>query len=166
MEDFHPYNIFKKSYGGVWQFIGSEYAIVSGIITAISTSFWLPDAEKPFLWVGYVFSILPSLLSFSIGGFTVFLSFSHPRVLKLAKEDANDDSLFMQICSAFYTFIILQVSSIFFAILMLPISNFNFSFLTVTWSFLGFFLFCYAVLSVVSVATTLLQMGLLINRDL
>lgn len=165
MGDFHPYKIFLKSYGGFPAFIGSPYLLIAGIISTLHTDLWLPNAENSIVWPAYAFQIIPSLLSFSIGGFAIFLSLTHPRIIDLAKEDGNDDSLFMQIASAFYTFIVFQTITIFLALVTTSTILIDINHIRIPASFISFVIFCYSLISITSIAATLLQLALLINRE-
>lgn len=165
MDEFHPYNIFKRSYGGIIQVIGSTYFIIAGIITTLCKPLWLPQLASDLSWPTTALSVVPSLLSFSIGGFAIFLAFSHIQILSLSREDGADNSLYMEICSSFYVSIVIQALSIFLCLVVLSYTNYFYSYIVKTVSFIGFVLFCSAITSVIAVASTLVQMALLINRE-
>jgi len=164
MSEYHPIWIWKKSYGGWKALFLSSYFLSSFVLTALCAPLWLMQQDGSFLWPQYPIAIMPSLLSFSIGGFAIFLALSNGRMLDAAREDGVDDSLYMSVCSVFFNAIIFQISSILLALILLALSKIGPHLLLKIYSMIGYFVFLYSIISVLAIAVSLLQLAQLINR--
>lgn len=109
-EIFHRY---WQSYGGWSTLIRSPYFHAAVVLTAITTHTW---TEKE--WWSQVLSILPSLLGFTIGGFTLFLAVGSDkfRTLLSAKDPGESASMMEMISASYVHFIVVQTLAIVCAI--------------------------------------------------
>lgn len=158
-----------KSYGGFKALFTSGYFYASLVITILLFPHWL-NGE----WWKLVLSIMPNVLGFSLGGYAMFLAIGDEKFREFISgpEDDGEPSPFMEVGSAFVHFIILQILAIFMAIFA---DAYNFSLpaecvlvreyyeylrvLVVVGSFLGYFVFIYALLSALSATFALLRVS-------
>jgi len=111
-----------KSYGGYRAIARSPYFHFSLLFTIISYSIWRDEK-----WWDISISVIPSLVGFTLGGYTVFLAFGDEKfrnILVGATKD-GETSPFMAFNSTYVHFIIMQIVSIFLALLAKsrPIQN-------------------------------------------
>lgn len=164
MSEFHPIWIWQKSYGGWKELFLSTYFLSAFILTALCAPLWLMQPDGGFLWPKYPIAIMPSLLSFSIGGFAIFLALSNGRMLDAAREGGTDQSLYMSVCSVFFNTIVFQILSIVLALTLLSFSKIGVHFMIKIYSMFGFLIFLYSIFCVLAIAVSLLQLAQLINR--
>ena len=114
-----PKNSFKmywEAYGGYHAFWASYYCLISLVITLLCAHTWLNN-EK---WVDIPLSTLPSLLGFTLAGYSIWLSVGNEKLkILLAKKKSEEEySSFMKINASFIHFIILQILALICAIIL------------------------------------------------
>ncbi|ABR91844.1 Uncharacterized conserved protein [Janthinobacterium sp. Marseille] len=107
--------IFKRywdNYGGMKALLSSFYLHISLVLTAITFPIWSKED-----WWEQVLGILPNLLGFTIGGFTLFLGIGSEKFrAKLAQKQEDGSSILIQISASYVHFIVVQTIAIFSAI--------------------------------------------------
>lgn len=102
-----------KNYGGWTALVCSFYLHVALALTVVTYPIW-----KEAGWWGQVLGILPNLLGFTIGGFTLFLGIGSEKFrTKLAQRNGDDASPLIQISASYVHFIVMQTVAIFSAII-------------------------------------------------
>ena len=104
------------TYGGWRSVIYSPYVHVSLALAGVTFGVWIREN-----WWEQVFSMIPSLLGFSLGGFAIFLGFGNEQFRNLISgRDASSwqsQSPYMATASAFSHFIVIQVLALLIAVL-------------------------------------------------
>lgn len=105
-------DIFRRywlTYGGWKSLVCSPYFHISVVLTGVTVHTWSRSE-----WWSQVFGILPSLLGFSIGGFTLFLAVGSDRFrAMLSQRDDDEPASMMESISASYVhFIVVQTLAI------------------------------------------------------
>ncbi|MCB5226170.1 hypothetical protein JAO78_005010 [Alishewanella sp. 16-MA] len=165
-----PPGIYKRywhAYGGTKALIKSPYLWLAFFVSLLLFRIWTVPG-----WWDHVFSIVPSLLGFSLGGFALWIAIGDDSFRKFIaeKETAETVSIYSAVNANFVHFILLQVISIFAALIAkaanftLPAGHFLlqkmgecFYLLTGAFSFLGFLVFVYALLSTLAAVMGLLR---------
>lgn len=105
-----------ESYGGWKSIICSPYVHVSLLLAAATFSVW-----NRANWWEQVFSMIPSLLGFSLGGFAIFLGFGSEQFRNLISgrdsASAQRPSPYMAAAAAFSHFVVIQVLALVIAVL-------------------------------------------------
>lgn len=146
-------------YGGLPDFVSSPFTLVSLALTAMLSPLWWGGG-----WWEDVQTIVPSLLGFSLGGFAMYLAFTHERFLDLTtikNQEKPPEAPTPYVCFAntFMHFIMVQLGALALALVAESFSKLgvwpgeamaqlNFVAQKAFW-FLGFFLF------ILSLATAL-----------
>lgn len=162
-----------KPYGGVKALLCSPYMWVAFIVSLINYSF--SQSEN---WIDTPLSILPNLLGFTLGGYSIWLALGNTSLNEiLAEKDEGDEfpSEFMMVNASFVHFIFLQIICLFSLIflkttevqnmLILSILGCNSTFvssvlwLTSFFNWLTFFLFLYSILSMLGALFALLNIA-------
>ncbi|HET6322127.1 MAG TPA: hypothetical protein VFF87_08765 [Hyphomicrobium sp.] len=109
-----------KNWGQYWRLYGgfvalsrSPYFGLAVVLSVISAMGGGVDVD----WASVAFTIIPSLLGFSIGAFAILLVFSSEKFLRLISEGGRGDSLFISASATFVHFIVVQVCSLTLAML-------------------------------------------------
>ena len=94
-------------YGGLRALIGSPYLHVSVIVSMLVYSAWKPDPGELF---DLIFTIVPSILGFSLGGYAILLAFGddHFRQIISGPDKDGRASPFMEVNAAFIHFIVVS----------------------------------------------------------
>lgn len=136
------------NYGGFKAIVTSPYFYISILISIFIVLFGNTDK-----WYDLPLNILPNLLGFSIGAYAVVLVLGNGDFWKfIAVETQNN--LFMKINSSFVHFIFIQVVSIIFSLICQSLEVESFIF-----SFLGFFLLIYAILTAFAATLAILEIS-------
>jgi hypothetical protein len=94
-------------YGGARALLRSPYFHLSAAVLVLTTNFWLRKE-----WWDQVFSVMPNLLGFTLGGFAVFLGFGDEKFRALLAEPDDEapeePTLYLQLCSTFVHFVLVQ----------------------------------------------------------
>ncbi|WP_160117021.1 hypothetical protein [Acinetobacter chinensis] len=158
-------SIYWNAYGGWKALWSSIYLKISIVITFLCSQAWHSDN-----WISDAITALPSLLGFSLGGYAVWLSIGDERLKKIlyVNKDSSKPTAYMKVNAAFVHFIFLQIICLLYLYLLkfnsVPIilkyfesdwifsNEFYFlkSILTDFFNALGFFLFVYAILSMLA----------------
>lgn len=152
-----PFRTYWMVYGGWRALLLSPYLWCSGIFAAVCKPIWFDGRAEGFLWTYWALSLLSGMISFSIGGMAVFLSFSNETFLKLLRQNGKEQSYLMQVATAFFHFILVQFGGIAAIILVISYQS---AFL----SGLAFWLFCYAISCGIAAAAALLGNAAILNR--
>ncbi|MGP7732851.1 hypothetical protein [Oceanimonas smirnovii] len=159
-----------KAYGGFHSIFRSWFFWGAFLLTLLLYPKWSVPG-----WWDLIFTIMPGVLGFSLGGFAVWLSFGDQRFKNIIAgvEDGDDGvSPFMEVNAAFCHFIVLQLLSIFAAIIAsaydITLSNDNifivflgeyFHFFVKLGFFIGFFIFIYSLLTALSAVLALFRVA-------
>lgn len=153
--DFKVIKYYWALYGGFGALIKSAYFHMAIAISAIGYKFWyFPE------WWEMPFSIIPSMLGFSLAGYAIFLAFGNDEFRSfLVKAKIRDSSAFVSLTATFMHFVLLQVLSL----LLSFVAKFLFSITVTLPSLLAdglfflqklFWFFCF-VLFIYSITTSL-----------
>ena len=110
-----------QAYGGFSDFVASPFLHLAVLLSLICAPLLVTEE-----WVGFVISISPSLLGFTLAGYTIFISSLSPELtvaLTRAKDGAY--SVYRKINVTFFHFIFVQVVSIIFAITFTSVTSFS-----------------------------------------
>ncbi|UWP91613.1 hypothetical protein K3X13_11165 [Aliiroseovarius crassostreae] len=105
------FQTYWKVYGGWQALFLSPYFLLSGVFWAFCKPIWfdLFDAKKArYEWIEWAISVLPSMVSFSLGALAIFLAFSNKTFLSLIREGGEETSYLMQVTVALFHFIVVQ----------------------------------------------------------
>jgi len=109
---FKAFKIYKFAYGGVSEVLFSPYLHLS-IVFTVAVLFVDPYFE----WWPIALDILPSMISFTLAGYAIMLSFSASSVGKLiSSDDFNERSMYLQVSGTFFHFVFMQIIALMFAI--------------------------------------------------
>jgi hypothetical protein len=102
-----------SAYGGIKSLLKSFYFLISLLIALVLYNSW----SEP-LWWETIFSIMPNLIGFTLGGYAIFLAFGDSDFQSLisGKGDLNNSPL-MGVSSTFVHFIVIQIISLIFALI-------------------------------------------------
>ena len=163
-----------RHYGGASAVFMSPYFHVAVGLTAVLYPYWLHNS-----WWDLAINTIPGLLGFSLGGFAIWLAFGdrgfRSKIGTRAYGDAS--SAYMKVSAAFAHFIALQIFALFAAIVakatqfsISPIgavgqyiprglATFVVEILAPTGHFIGFLLFCYALLSALAASMAVFRVA-------
>ena len=113
------------------------------------------DTSK-YPWVVWAFSILPSMVSFSLGGLAIFLALSNGLFLSFVREGGDRESFLISVTVAFFHFILVQFLALGMCFLVI-------AYPTPWMSGVAFWLFVYAMACGIAAAATLVDVGEIIN---
>ncbi|WP_439671204.1 hypothetical protein [Cupriavidus necator] len=118
-----------QAYGGWPSLVRSPYFHAAVLLTALTAHTW-----SQVDWWNQVLSILPNLLGFTIGGFTLFLAIGSDRFRAiLSARDDDEPASMMELISASYVhFIVVQTLAIICALLA-SATNFPTPSFLITW---------------------------------
>ncbi len=163
-----------KPYGGVRALLCSPYMWIAIIVSLINYSF-----SQNANWIDTPLSILPNLLGFTLGGYSIWLALGNTSLNEILaeKEEESDEipSEFMMVNASFVHFIFLQVICLFLLIFLKTTSiqstliqsfmGCNSTFISsVLWlnsffNWFTFFLFLYSILSMLGALFALLNIA-------
>lgn len=163
MKDCNHFNIYRNVldsfllywniYGGFSALFRSPYLHLSIITSIICFPIW--TKKDPPFWYDLALSSLPSLLGFTLGGYAILLSFGNEKFLmNLCAKNDNDPSPFMNVNGSFVHFIVVQAFALFISIIALC-----WELKTGIFSFFGFTIFLYSILTGVAAAFAILRLG-------
>lgn len=155
-------------YGGFKAIIFSPYVHIAALFTYLYSNYWSTSIN----WSDDVLSVIPSILGFSLGAYAIFLAFSNENFVKVLTnqktktKNPNDNiSIYLVINSQFVHFMLIQVISIFLSITAkAEISSSIYGTKEYLISCLGFWFFCYALLTAVATTFSLLRLARLFNK--
>lgn len=114
------FNEYWHKYGGFKSLINSPYLHISVLITLITCGFWYNSN-----WWEQSFSILPSILGFTLGGFAIFLGFGSDEFKKIMSRKKAGNSPYLDMVTSYTHFVLVQLLAIIFAIVMQGASKIN-----------------------------------------
>lgn len=111
---------YYDAYGGWKGFVCSPYLHFALVLSIVVYPLWRCGESQN--WYDLTLSILPDMLGFTLGGYTILLAFGNDRFLKLLSEpddsgSPSDMSAFMRFNGTFVHFILMQVIAIVLAII-------------------------------------------------
>ncbi|WP_379921752.1 hypothetical protein [Erythrobacter sp. R86502] len=162
-----------RSYGGWKSVLGSPLFVAAVLITAVSYRQWLAPE-----WTEAAYSLLPSLLGFSLGTYALLFSLITARVKGAMRAIKNDEaiSLLEQVNATFFHYIFVQVVGLVWAFLFSGNLFFDvatwlrpqaelvwcaFSLMRTLGSFFGFLLMVYSVTLIVAAAMAIYRLALI-----
>jgi hypothetical protein len=140
-----------RAYGGSLALFSSPYLHISALLAGLMFPFWAKE-----FWWDTARSILPSVLGFTLAGFTIWLGFGDEkfRVL-ISRAKPDQTSPFMGVSAAFAHFVVIQVLAL-MAALWAKAMNFPLPsdcwlydyiyFIAIPGQYIGFLLFIYALM--------------------
>lgn len=152
-----------SAYGGWKAVLTSPYTHVALAGTLLSWSVWSGSS-----WEDLPIQILPNIIGFSLGGYAIWLAIGDEkfRIAISGKSSDGDESPFIQVNAAFLHFVVLQILALAYAVISsalpgnivptciidalakcVPWALTAGSFFEQAFSFFGYFLFLYALLS-------------------
>jgi hypothetical protein len=150
------FRAYWTAYGGIRALLLSPYLLLSCVFWALCKPIWYDQSVDLFPWSGLALSILPSMVSFSLGALAIFLAFSNEQFLKLLRQKGSESSFLMKVTAAFFHFIIVQFVALGFALLLIAYPSIPMSGV----AFLGFI---YALACGVAAAAALMDMAEILN---
>ncbi|MDH4539775.1 hypothetical protein [Sulfitobacter faviae] len=152
------FKIYWKAYGGFWALVKSPFFLVSLILTAVLIGIWLPiDDSGERMWAALALSVLPSLISFSLGALAIMFSMTSGTFLRILHQDGDNNSLFMKTVATFFHFMLVQIIAL---ILVLALEAYD----TLLLSLLGFWAFAYSILCGLAAASNIVLLADLKNK--
>lgn len=149
------YNIFYvywKIYGGAPALFLSPYFHVSLVIALLSYPLWKCGQD----WPSITFSVIPSILGFSIGAFAIILTFGE-EAFKALRHKVEIKSKYLGLVAAFLHFIIMQALAILVAVL-------GKAWPSTAIGLVGFVLFVYSVSLSVAAAVRVFRLARVYNQ--
>lgn len=164
MIDKSPFFEYWTAYGGWKALFTSKFFWISLILNLVMYHAWYPIESK---WWDQVTSIIPSILGFTLGGFAMWVAIGDEKFKSLiAGNDEDEDGVspFMEVNATFTHFVLLQILALIFAIIA---ANFDYvlisnKYLTIgamAFSFTGYFLFLYALLTAIAAVFAILKVA-------
>lgn len=101
-----------QKYGGLNSLLNSPYLQVAILITLFTYGFWYKHS-----WWEQSFSILPSILGFTLGGFAIFLGFGSDEFKKIMSKKEHGTSPYLDMVTSYTHFVLIQLLAIIFAII-------------------------------------------------
>ncbi|MHB8370774.1 MAG: hypothetical protein ACYDBP_13995 [Leptospirales bacterium] len=138
-----------SAYGGFRAFLSSPYFHASLGMCLLLKHYWM---EKP--WWETTLSVLPSVLGFTLAGFTIWLGFGDEKFRSSLMVGKDKRSHYMSVCATFAHFVIIQIIAILLAVMALayrlsipktPFSLELLNYIKIILRFLGFWFFIYAI---------------------
>ena len=150
------FGTYWTAYGGIRALLLSPYLSISGVFWALCKPIWYDQTHEGFPWSDYALSILPSMVSFSLGALAIFLAFSNENFLKLLRQKGSPQSFLIKVTAAFFHFIVVQFVALGLALLLI-------AYPTIFLSGLAFMSFVYALACGVAAAAALMDMAEILN---
>lgn len=95
-----------RAYGGIDGVLYSPYAHAAAILTAVLSPYWLK-----YKWWETTLSVVPSILGFTLAGFTIWLGFGDDRFQQTiaTRRPGRDSSPYIGVSAGFVHFILVQL---------------------------------------------------------
>lgn len=100
-----------RVYGGIRALLRSPAFLFSLLLAVICFPTKLVSSSA-----GYVLSIVPNLLGFTIGAMAIVLAFPTTTVFEIIAEDGRDDSYYLDLATKFVHFAFVQIAALFLAL--------------------------------------------------
>ena len=157
---FTIFSRYWQAYGGIRALILSPYLHISLLLTALMNPLWM----KPGWW-DIAISIAPSILGFSLAGYSIWLALGDDKFRRLISTPDEDDpkspTPFMEVNAAFVHFMLMQVFSLIYALVakshmgeMIKLSG-----VTLPVSAVGFTLLIYSTLCILAATFAILRVS-------
>lgn len=155
---FEVFRRYWRAYGGIRALALSPYFHVAALLTALLAPYWL---HQP--WWDVALSAMPSLLGFTLAGFTIWLGLGSPRLRELMSRPGADGapSVYVQVAATFVHFVVTQILALVLALVAkaldfvpaVPASVQGLIDTLVPWGHgLGFLVFVYAIMTALAAA--------------
>lgn len=163
------------AYGGWRAVFGSPFFVTALAMSAISYSLWLDQK-----WPSTAQSLLPNLLGFSLGTYSIVFSLITSRVKRAMRSALNQRgvSRLEEVNATFFHFIFVQVIALVWAFIysgtaatdlvrsIAPYCSFASSFLKISrimGSFIGYVLLLYSFLLIIGAAQAVYRLALIVD---
>lgn len=158
------YAQYWRLYGGFGSLLASPYMHFALVLSALLFNSWSTPG-----WWETVLNILPNVLGFSLGGYAIWLAIGDARFRSLlaGSNDRTNVSPFLQLNASFVHFIITQFLAIGIALLAnAMLSAKSFGWIELAFSWIGYFLFLYALLSALAATMHIFKVATWYDRFL
>lgn len=150
-------SIYWRAYGGITALISSPYLVISFVVAGLLSGFCYAFVDYNNVdYFGFILSVVPSLLGFTLAGYAILMSFGSEKFLKIISGEFEDGepSPFMKANGAFVHFIVLQLLAVFAGLIgkILAIQN-----MLIVW--FCYWIFFYSLLSGLAAAFAVLNMA-------
>lgn len=165
-----------QQYGGLHQILKSPYLHLAIFLSAITFSTWVEEG-----WWNIPIAILPSLISFTLAGYALFLALGNDTFRQMMAGKEGSTSPLLSISATFVHFILLQTFALILALIaqsrpissivgLLSIAFFNTGyprdvrivFCHIFW-FISFSAFLYSITSIVAITMSLFRVARWLN---
>ena len=161
-----------KAYGGFKALFTSAYLYLAIVASLLMAPAWINNS-----WHELVLSVMPSVLGFSLGGYALLLAIGDEnfRALISGEDEDGETSPYMEVNAAFVHFILMQLLSLLCALFasaynfeidpngriasLIKLYNFPIDHLVLTWNFIGYTLFIYALLTAFAATLAILRVS-------
>ncbi len=155
---FEVFHRYWRAYGGARALALSPYFHAAALLTALLAPYWL---RQP--WWDVALSAMPSLLGFTLAGFTIWLGLGSPRLRELMSRPGADGapSVYVQVAATFVHFVVTQILALVLALIAkaldftpaVPASVRSWIEALAPWGHgLGFLVFVYAIMTALAAA--------------
>lgn len=128
----------------------------ASLFTSVCCPIWNVVGGASPDWLNDATQVIPSLLSFSLGGMAILLAFSSDRLLNAIQQRGKADSLYMKTVASFFHFILWELIAL-LAVFLVKSYPYDWT------SNIAFFLFSYGSMSVVVAAGNLFKLAQIFN---
>jgi len=156
ISDLNIFQVYFRLYGGWPALFSSGYFWLGLLFSFVCYPIWNEEVSNERIWTNSAVEIIPSLMSFSLGGMAILLAFSNEKLMEKIQENGRADSLYMKTSASFFHFILLQTLAL-LAVLLVQAYSVDF------FSWLGFFFMTYGLLVAIAVSGNLLRLAQLFN---
>jgi len=148
---------YGEIYGGWGAVLKSSYFWWSVVLAVVLFPLWITqEPNGGYEWVSMSLTIIPSMVSFSLGSMAIILSMGGGKFLKVIQSNGEEGSFYLKMVSTFMHFIIVQ----FVALLATLLAEAYPYFFT---SALGFFALIYAGATGIAAASIFMELAHLRN---
>lgn len=148
-------------YGGIYAISSSPYLWLSVIFTIVLFPIWIDLEDDRRTWVDLPISILPSMLGFTIGAFSIIVGVGLFKDIGKIFNVDEKKSYFLRLNASFVHFILVQTTSLFVAFLTVAYGSYKY--LGFILSLFGFILFIYAISVLVAISFFIFSIGRFVN---
>jgi hypothetical protein len=149
----HILREYWRVYGGFSSLVKSPLVWASAILTVLLVREVIQEK-----WADVPFSVIPSLLGFTIGAMAIVLALPSTRLFKVIADEGAPDSYYMGIAARFVHFVFVQVACLLFAFF------FKMTSLQIA-GFVSAFFLIYAILTAAAVALSLFDFAIISNNS-
>lgn len=152
------FRIYWEAYGGTKALLASPFLWMAIVLTIVLVGIWVPeDQEGQRKWASIALSVLPALISFSLGALAIMFSMTSGAFLKILHQDGENNSLFMKTVATFFHFMLVQIVAL---VLVLALEAYD----HIVLSAIGFLAFSYSILCGLAAASNIVLLADLKNK--